>query len=264
MNKQRGDVTVVVTVLIAVVLLAAVGWVAYSKFYKSSDDSKTTESKTASQDNVSSKELCAPHEKLCLSYPSNWKANVTEAEYPGRDSAMAQGMRDDQFVKTDKVVIESPTSAIQVSMITGVTGIGGTCSAADEGIAHLVEKKETALTGNDTEGGLVTTTTYAVKLVRTNKDKTKFWPVIALSNSSTLLNDNDPSACAAQYLGLISGRNITQIGGGHGSVELTTGRSLNDSTNDQKSYASMAEAEAFLKTAEAVQAFDIVASAKYQ
>lgn len=256
MAAKQSNMKIVAIVVLTLALLGAVGYIVYDKFFIA-DEAAPAKSNEANQikDNprqVAEKELCAPHEKMCIKYPETWTAKIEEEA-----STLAP-------VQTDRITLESG-DGVKVSLNSGVMGVGSVCMPETAGKLTVARQSETKLSGYSTEHGGKPTVSVAA-IVISNQEGTEFTPMIGLTNSAELIDGTSDSACAAGIFGLIEGK-IKFVGEGmpesFGGVSLKTGGSFGASS-PEKSYPSLEEAKKVLESPSYKQAFDIIASAYYK
>lgn len=263
MQDKKVDGKIVLIVVLALALIGAVGYIVYDKIISKSEPTTVTDNaRDASQGAVENakKEVCAAEEKMCFEYPSGWTASQETIDYPARDSSMAQGLREDQFTKLDKLTIAKQGSDIKVSLSSGITGIGGSCSPGDQGSVDIISERKVGLTGYADDHNVDQVRAMALVAQRDGR----YLPMVGLATDKTLVGKKQADGCGAVYFGLVAGKNISLGGGSDAGLVSVSTHPMFGSTESPKSFATLDEAKAYLGSQDVKQAFDIIASAHYK
>lgn len=248
-KSETGSAHVIVIGVLIVALIGALGFIFWQNIINKptqSTTATTTQSVSPSPSVAASKSFCAPLEKLCFDYPSNW--SVKTDDISDESGALAE-----QFTISDNQ--GKPWLRLQ----TGMTGIGGACGGDDGSYTKVLKTHTTGITESSTK-----TAVYAVSFLQYNAgltDTKKFWTVnMALNDSKASQNVGKIGLCDLG-INIITGRNAkTPDASGVGAVGF--GYYIGSANAD--SYASEAEASAALTSDSASKAYAILQSAHYE
>lgn len=253
-SSESGSAHIIIIAVLAVALVGAVG----TLFWQNVINKPAQTVKTplfARSPSVSpspmTKKYCAPVEKLCFDYPSDWTA--TSKTVDGDTDGMME-----------QVVVSDQTGAPWLRLETGMGGLGGMCANDDGSYSKILKTHTTSIQGaylvNEVAKDYVTDTAYALGWIvysGTNKN----WTIdMELNNSKTAQTIGKVDPCDIG-MGVLNGKNAKASGSDTaGGVAFTyfTGK------DTEQTYPTEAAASAALATAEAVKAYDILQSARYE
>jgi hypothetical protein len=243
---EQGSIHLVITILIAVALLAGVGYVAWNAVSKHSQSSTTP---VTASEAVITKSYCTPIEKICFDYPDGWQVALVTSHSPQSDGAV------------ERVSIANKAGIKQLELTTGATGVGGTCGDDGAGsIARVLKTQPTKITGsylaNAETKDYFLPTVYAVSLISYNANDKTWTTRMELNNSKSIVPAGTIGYCDAG-IGMINGKNAT-VGDTKGDIMFAEA-----STIEQKTYNTEAAAKAAVSSPDADQAYAILSSAHY-
>ena len=272
-KKPNSNKNLIIGLVVAVVVMAivSIGSVAFllSKTVLSpirQDDNVSVSNST--REVVNLKEVCATHEKICVDAPEDWQVSAENTTYPEKSSDMANSLSESELVNIDKVTLTSPDGGQKVGFSSGITGVGGRCDDSSSDKVYIIRKKQTNLTSYGDSSINRSERAYAMSIVTTSDNGSRFEPAVILTNSNSLISKNQEQYCASVFADLIPGRNIVLSNENgvvnHGLVSLSTKMSyVSSSSSKNPTYRSLDEAKQALESKYFKQAFDIIASARY-
>jgi hypothetical protein len=224
-RSQAGGVPlIIVIVVLALVVIGALGFVFWQNFIKNGADSMATVSSfeeckkapgsilqetypeqcvtkdgqvfTGPQNNGEGDKLatfCTPAEKLCFDHQSDWK--ITKLETPNAEPGS----------KTDNIRIGSADNEFELLFTTGISGLGGICEDESKKDAIVVAAVPIAgLKGYATEysqdAAMVSQTVY-------QNDKGKFIAALYVTTDPDFAKPGTVRACGISFSQFFVGKN---------------------------------------------------------
>lgn len=255
-KTEAGSAHVVIVAMLTIALIGALGFIFWQNIInKPTNDSTTAATKTTSPSPSVAvlKSFCAPLEKLCFDYPSNWTVK-SESVNPDKDSV------------AEKIFVQNEAGKSLLELQTGMSGIGGTCGSNDDGsYVKIVQTHTTAVTGSylvdKVAEKYVSTTAYAVSSLSYD-GTTKDWTVSMDLNSNKSVQTVGKIDPCDVGLGVLNGKHAawsssTTEPGGVVFEQYNEG-------NTMPRYGSEAEAMAVLNSSDGKKAYAVLQSARYE
>ncbi len=256
MKLSKGSAVAVVSVVIVVAIIAALGWVLYSRYIVSDDTVQVTDDSTVTESTQNSGTICDDQEKLCFDVDGSWSDNV--ATYGNVLS-----------VRT----LSSTNGAASLYVTTGIDGLGGICSATDTATTvEVVETVETKamVSTNDDSGDVALA---AVKVILMNSDMT-YTPLLMLSSDAKLSQIGTYNGCDVGYGDVIIQNNSADsdntgatydmtVGSFEGLMGVSSSLTAINATPDVP-MVTEDQARALLESDEYKATFDVLATAHYE
>ena len=225
----------------------------YPEVCVTSDGKRFTnpEQKVAEVDKVTTKTYCAPLEKLCFDYPSDW-------------TVKADDMTDKEGI-AEHVVVSDEAGQAWLLLQTGMSGLGGACGNEDNSYTKILQTHTTAVTGNylvsEATQDFMTDTAYAVSWVTYNGTSKQWTADMELNNTKIVQGIGKIDPCA-MGVGVINGKNAlwSSAATSPGALEFKyyTG------ADTDATYGTETAAAAVLNSASAKKAYAILQSAYYK
>lgn len=238
----------------ALLILVIVGLIGFTGWFVINSQKET--SKTIDQTNKSAlvnnqkpapkttREYCAPLEKLCFNQPKDWTVSYKT------DSVDA-----DFGPPIENAVLSDPAGKNTLKFTSGIMGVGGVCLPEDSSPQTIVEVKKTGLIAKNSDGN--DQPLYAVKaVINQGNDFTANAFLTAATDWTKVGTIND---CGFGLAYLVPGKN-NGITGSNGSVNAGV---MTLSISSQK-VASFEAAKRLATTTEFNQAFDSIVSVYYK
>ncbi len=184
-KQQTGSAHVIITVVLAVALLGALGFIFYQNFIaKKSQVATGTASSTSAQtlDQASTAQVtptqltdfCTKNEKVCFQYnSSNWSLV---------DSSGKLSFPLDNTDMQDRIVLNSKDSSVKLVFLNAISGLGGACdgSIAKDSLETVTAYKTNLAIGQTTD--YMGEAVYAIKAVNYDGNG-GYYPVMGLTNT---------------------------------------------------------------------------------
>lgn len=250
-TNQRGDAMTIIVVVLALALVAALGFIFWQNF--SNDRSETETADTNKQTVQVDKpkkvtEVQLKNEKLKLSIPEDWKAEIGLAaatEYtPERDMSS----------------IKNADGAIVLSIEAGISGIGGACEGEPETSLTAVSATKTKITRvvSEEDKAIRSSNIYAVQSYLYNPSY-GYLPLVFLTDdikAKTVGVAN--KTCFPGYAALYQGKNVS------GLVGVSTATIVSGAATDAFGFQKTKEqAVSVLENGDLHQAYEILKTAHY-
>lgn len=199
------------------------------------------------------KSYCAPIEKICFDYPSEW--SLKSAQVSQENDGIAE-----------RIVVSDQDGKPWLKLETGLTGVGGACGNDDGSYVKILRTHTTNIQGDylvgEASAPYADNVAYAVGWA-VYSGTNKSWAVdMELSTAKATHSVAKIDACDTG-LGIINGKNAKIDPSLDGKGALTFKYYLGSGATSPV-YASEAEASAALMSPGAMQAYDILKSAHYE
>lgn len=240
-RRQQGSIEMILIGVLAIGLLAAVGYIAWNAMSKKTSTDASSVSSPESTKKQALKTFCAPKEKLCFDYPSGWSV---------KDTLPA----DTIFVTENYTVLDQTARPRLVLSVGSGVGFGGACAPEADAFNDVVVSERTKLTTSIPD--TANTPVYVVGYIAGDKDVSgnMVYSVKAELNASAGAAKTGKFDGCSVGVGMFDAKNTKE------SV-ITFGF---DSAFTDTSFSSEQDAKAVLETSEAKQSFDILASTRYE
>ena len=282
MNKnQNGSVHVLIVAVLAVILIGVLGYMFWSNFinkpgslasvsnyaeciklkdsvvqlsYPETCVTKDGERFTnTDQKMVASplKKYCTPIEKICFDYPNNW-------------SYTSQKVDGDTDGLSERIIISDQTGKPWLRLQTGLTGVGGSCGNEDNSYIKIFKTHTTKITGSylisQAAKEYMVDTMYVVGWTSYNGTDKKWTANMELNNSKAALSVGKKDICDLG-IGVFNGKNAKIAGTDNiGAIKF----GLNKDGNTDSIYETESDATNALSAPDAMKAYDILQSARYE
>jgi hypothetical protein len=284
-NRQSGSAHVIIIIVLAVALLAAVGvlfWQniinkptaqesnittyagcvtsegslkqeTYPEVCVTKSGQHFTNPDQKSVASVATKSYCAPLEKICFDYPSNWSVIAAKVD-PENDGV------------AEKMYVADETGKKWLMLETGLSGVGGACGNNDGSYTKVEKTHTTTIAQTNTTADAKkysADSVYAVGWI-TYSGTDKNWKVdmgLRGSKAATEIAKIDPCDLG---LGVVGGKHASGVAGSDVAGPLLFNDYAGEGADSMPTYKTEAEATAFLASSNAGKAFDILQSAHYE
>ena len=249
-TNQRGDAMTAVVVVLALALVAALGFIFWQNFSQGKSDKSTTDNQAVQTDKPSKvTEASLPNEKLIFSIPENWKAEIetvadTEYDEPARDKAS----------------IKNADGVVVLNIESGISGIGGACEGEAETSLTAVSATKTKITRavSEEDKAIRSSDIYAVQSYLYNPSY-GYLPLVFLTDDikAKTVGVADKT-CFPGYAALYQGKNVS------GLVGVSTATIVSGAATDAFGFQKTKEqAVSMLENGDLYQAYQILKTAHY-
>ena len=249
-TNQRGDAMALAVAVLALALVAALGFIFWQNFRQGKSDKSITDNQAVQTDEPSKvTEVSLPNEKLIFSIPESWKAEVetvadTEYDGPARDKAS----------------IKNADGAIVLNIESGISGIGGACEGEPETSLNAVSATKTKITrvvsGEDKD--IRSSDIYAVQSYL-HSPSYGYLPVVFLTDDISAKTVGVANkTCFPGYAALYQGKNVSSL------VGVSTATIVSGDATDTFDFQKTKEqAVSMLENGDLHQAYEILKTAHY-
>lgn len=259
-SYQAGAAHIAAIVAIVAILIGALVWVYWQNYSKDSQPTEQNQTMNDVKKNQSSEtkvtylDVCSGSERICYTYPSNWKLSQDTAP-----DALTEGES-----SKDEDTITSPSGEIVLTMQAGPSQVGGVCGGLDGIYSYTLEnhttKVQSLLDGK-------TSDVYAVKAIFMSKDK-KYVPAVLLTATKELIKLGKHKPCSVGYADLLHKKSIQPALTKDNilvSVLFSSGEFLDVMArpSNKNSYPTYDAAKTVLSSEEYAQAYEILKSVNY-
>jgi hypothetical protein len=278
-NRQSGHALLIIIIsLVVVVLVAVLGFVFWQNFIKSGSGSTVSsfeECKSASGssilttypeqcvtadgqtftgptgDAVDYVTYCTPAEKLCFEYRDDWKLESLEP------------FETEPGASVDNLRLVSPDEAFALTLTSGISGLGGTCSEeAAKDVTVLTPTPILALTGFEDEYNQ-----DRAEVARTifTSDTAGYIASLYVTTSPEYTEEGTYKYCGTGFSQYVSGKNSTISDDFEGAGVFRFGYTAASFYGEpEKSYETLDAAKAVYETDNYTQAATLLASLRYE
>lgn len=250
MSRQQSGRWLLGGVLAVAIVAVAVGlWYAKTQPAVAPADSaqQSTEKKDAM---LQRQEACAPHEKLCFTYPKGW--SVATSQKDGGDT----------------LVVQDAGKTMQLTFESGLSGVGGgQCEPGEVDKVRVLRVQPTKIKV-DGAAAHEQATEYvnAVAMVQRDMQKNRYVLQLMLTTNQIATQPGEHDGCELRFAQFVGGRHAMTESRQPGLISFVSGKGTRTSETQAAmvTFAKPEEAEKALSLRTYSQAFDILASAHYK